>query len=168
MWWPGLSGQINDLVQNGTTYIKERVNPTEVLMPSDFPTRPWLKLGADLFSIHGSTYLLVVDYFVEIAKLTSARSEDVIVHLKSMFSRHGIPEFIFSDNGPQFSSQTFACFAADYGFSHITSSPRFSQSNGEVERHVQMVKHLLSKANDPYLAMPAYRTTPLPNGYSPV
>lgn len=52
-------------------------------MPSDFPARPWLKLGADLFSMHGSTYLLVVDYFsrfVEIAKLTPARTDDVIVH----------------------------------------------------------------------------------------
>ncbi|KAL0161013.1 hypothetical protein M9458_044738, partial [Cirrhinus mrigala] len=63
--------------------------------------------------------------------------------------------------------QTFANFAADYGFSHITSSPRFAQSNGEAERHVQTVKHLLDKAKDPYLAMLAYRTTPLPNGYSP-
>ncbi|RXN11392.1 Transposon Ty3-G Gag-Pol poly [Labeo rohita] len=64
-------------------------------------------------------------------------------------------------------SQTFANFAADYGFSHVTSSPRFAQSNGEAECHIQTVKHLLGKAKDPYLAMLAYRTTPLPNGYSP-
>lgn len=91
------------------------------------------------------------------------RSDDVIVHLKSMFSGHGIPEILFSDNGPQFSRQMFASVAADYGFSHITSSPRFVQSNGEAECQVQMVKHLLSKAKDPYLAMLAHRTTPLAN-----
>lgn len=84
-----------------------------------------------------------------------------------MFSGHGIPEILFSDNGPQFSRQMFASFAADYCFSHITSNPRFAQSNGEAECQVQMVKHLLSKAKDPYLAMLAYRITPPANSYNP-
>ncbi|KAM9318566.1 olfactory receptor 4B13-like [Pholidichthys leucotaenia] len=61
--------------------------------------------------------------FVEIAKLTPTRSENIIVHLKSVFSRHTIPEIFYSDNGPQFSSQQFKDFAAAYGFRHITSSP---------------------------------------------
>ncbi|XP_061159755.1 uncharacterized protein K02A2.6-like [Syngnathus typhle] len=74
---------------------------------------------------------------------------------------------LMSDNGPQFSSQQFKDFAAAYGFRHVTSSPRFAQSNGEAERHVQTVKGLLKKAKDPYLALLAYRATPLANGYSP-
>lgn len=170
VWWPGLSGQINELVKNCTTCIKERANSVEPLMPSVLPERPWQKVGADLFTLNNSNYVLVVDYysrFVEIAKLTPTRSEDVVVHLKSIFSRHGIPELFYSDNGPQFSSQLFKDFAAAYGFSHVTSSPKFAQSNGEAERHVQTVKRLLKKAKDPYLALLAYRATPLANGYSP-
>uniref|UniRef100_A0A1A7X3E1 Gypsy retrotransposon integrase-like protein 1 n=1 Tax=Iconisemion striatum TaxID=60296 RepID=A0A1A7X3E1_9TELE len=170
VWWPGLSGEINDLVKNCTTCIKERPNPVEPLMPSEFPERPWEKVGADLFTFNNCSYLLLVDYYsryVEIAKLTPTRSEDVIVHLKSIFSRHGIPELFYSDNGPQFSSQQFRDFASTYGFRHVTSSPRFAQSNGEAERHVQTVKQLLKKASDPYLALLAYRATPLANGYSP-
>lgn len=83
-----------------------------------------------------------------------------------MFSRHGICEFLKSDNGPQFSDSHFKAFAAEYGFVHITSSPKFPQSNGEAERAVQTVKNL-TKASDPYLALLTYRATPLQNGYSP-
>ena len=114
--------------------------------------------------------MLVVDYFsryVEIAQLSPTRSTDVIVHLKSIFARHGIPETLVSDNGPQFSGHTMREFAVDYGFKHVTSSPKYPRSNGEAERAVQTVKNLLKKARDPYRALLAYRATPLSNGYSP-
>lgn len=73
----------------------------------EFPERPWQKLGADMFTVYGKYYLLVVDYFsrfVEIGKLTPTRSEDVVVHLKSIF--HIIRESLYSDNGPPFAHQT--------------------------------------------------------------
>ncbi len=113
--------------------------------------------------------LLVVDYYsryVEIAHL-SQKSSNVIEHFKSIFARHGIPETVITDNGPQFVVQKFADFATAYKFKHVTSSPRFPQSNGEAERAVQTIKNLLKKASDPYIALLAYRATPLQNGYSP-
>ena len=170
VWWPGLSQQLNELVQNCRTCIKERTNHTEPLMPSDLPERPWQKLGADLFTLKGKMYLLVVDYYsryVEVANLSLTKSADITAHLKSMFAHHGIPEVLVSDNGPQFAARGFTTFAANYGFQHVTSSPKFPQSNGESERAVQTVKNLLKKAEDPYLALLAYRTTPLKNGFSP-
>ncbi|KAG1924658.1 protein NYNRIN-like [Pimephales promelas] len=120
--------------------------------------------------LKGKTYLLVVDYFsryVEIELLSPTRSTDVVVYLKSIFSRHGICKVLRSDNGPQFFGSHFKAFAAEYGFVHVTSSPKFPQSNGEAERAVQTMKNLLTKASDPYLALLAYRATPLQNGYSP-
>ena len=79
-----------------------------------------------------------------------------------MFSRHGIPGTVRSDNGPQYSSQEFAWFANSYEFNQVTSSPRFPQSNGQVERTVQTVKRMLKRSNDPYLALLSYRATLLP------
>ncbi|XP_051905587.1 uncharacterized protein K02A2.6-like [Hippocampus zosterae] len=170
VWWPGLSQQLNELVLNCRTCCKERRNRREPMIPSAYPGRPWEKLGADLFVLGGKTYLLVVDYmsrYVEIASLASSKSDEVIRHLKSIYARHGIPDRLVSDGGPQFSGTGFRAFAESYGFRHITSSPRYPQGNAEAERAVQTVKGLLKKADDPYLALLAYRATPLENGYSP-
>ncbi|KAL5503515.1 hypothetical protein EMCRGX_G010476 [Ephydatia muelleri] len=81
--------------------------------------------------------------------------------------KHGIPNEVVSDNGPQFSSNVFHSFAGENGFVHTTSSPRYPQGNGEVEWAVRTIKNILDKAKDPYLGLLAYRSTPLRNGYSP-
>ncbi|KAJ8375234.1 hypothetical protein SKAU_G00058140 [Synaphobranchus kaupii] len=170
VWWPGLSQQLNELVLNCRMCIQERTNHTEPLIPTELPERPWQKPGADIFTLKGKMYLLVVDYYsryVEIANLTHTKSTDITAHLKSMFARHGVPETLMTDNGPQFSGGNMLAFAAAYGFKHVTCSPHHPQSNGEAERAVQTVKNLLKKAADPYLALLAYRATPLHNGFSP-
>ena len=75
-------------------------------------------------------------------------------------ARHGVPETLVFDNGPQFSSKEFVLFAKDYGFSHVTSSPGYASGNGEVERAVRTIKELLYAAKDPYSAPLNYRSTP--------
>jgi transposase InsO family protein len=87
--------------------------------------------------------------------------------MKSCFARHGIPDRVISDNGPQFSSVEFSKFSSSYGFKHQKSSPRYPQANGKIERAVKTMKSLLKKSKDPYIALMAYRDTPLENGYSP-
>ena len=79
-------------------------------MPTSFLDRPWQKVGTDIFEWKKSSYLLAIDYYsryIEVAKLTSTTSKAVVQHLKSIFSHHGIPKTVISDNGPQFSSSCF-------------------------------------------------------------
>ena len=170
VWWPGMSRELEELVKNCPECCKAQKQRAQPLTPSELPDLPWQKVATDLFEWKQRMYLIVVDYYsryVEIACLNGVTAEQVIVHTKSIFARHGIPEVVISDNGPQYTSEAYAKFAKDYQFHHITSSPYFPQSNGEVERAVGTVKNLLKKSDDPYLALLAYRATPLQNGYSP-
>ena len=67
-------------------------------------------------------------------------------------------------HSPQYRAEKYRQFAKDYGFTHVTSSPYYPQGNGEAERAVGTIKRL-EKEEDPYLALLAYRSTPLQNGY---
>ena len=171
VWWPGLSKQIQDMVENCKVCLKHKVNRPEPLSPTPFPECPWRELGMDFFQCQSLDYLIVIDYysrFIEIAAMNkNKRGSEVVRCLKSMFSRHGIPEKVRSDNGPPFDSAEYAKFANDWGFMISTSSPKFPKSNGEAERAVQTAKSILKKGQDQAKALLAYRATPLACGYSP-
>ncbi|CAB4025773.1 Transposon Ty3-G Gag-Pol poly, partial [Paramuricea clavata] len=171
VWWPGLSAQIKVMVENCTTCSKYRQQHPDPLMPTPLPQRPWQLIATDLFILEKVTYLLVVDYYsryVEVVALPKSTSSSKITQaLKTIFARHGIPDEVRSDNGPQYHSDEFAQFAKEWGFKHSTSSPRYPQANGEVERAVKTVKNILKKEQDPTKALLAYRSTPLASGYSP-
>ncbi|RXN16535.1 dynein heavy chain axonemal [Labeo rohita] len=145
-----------------------RSNTKEPLICHDIPDRAWAKVGVHLFHFNQEEYLMCVDYFSkfqEIAKLTQTTSKHVVTALKSIFARHGIPEEVVSDNGPQFSSAEFRAFTESWEFGHATSSPGFPQANGQSERAIQTVKNLLKKAQesqrDPYIALLEYRNAPM-------
>ena len=163
VWWPGMSSQLKRKIQECRQCREHLVQRKEPLIPSQLPAYPWEEVGADLFQLRGVTYLLVVDYFSkfpELIKLTSTTAPSVINALKAVFARHGIPSCLRSDNGPQFDCTEMERFATSYGFKHRTSSPRYPQSNGQVERAVQTIKNLLRKSDDPFLSL-VYRSTPL-------
>lgn len=163
VWWPGISHEIENMVKSCLTCAKNARPRREPMMPTELPTYPWQKVGTDLFQLKGKTYLVVVDYFSrfpEVQALSKIDSESVIVALKTIFTRFGIPEVVVSDNGPQYSSKEFSEFASYYGFSHITSSPYHPQSNGQAERTVQTIKKILKESEDPHYALLNYRSTP--------
>ena len=63
-------------------------------------------------------------------KLTSTVSASVIVALKTLFARYGIPEVLRSDNGAQYSAEEFVRFMECYGVRHVPSSPRYPRVMG--------------------------------------
>ena len=117
--------------------------------------------------MEGKSFLLVSRY-PEVVSLSSTSSKEVVDKVKVMFARHGIPEEVRSDNGPQYASEIFAQIAKGFDFLHTTSSPRCPQSNGDAERMVQTIEKLLSQSGDPYQGLLSYRSALLWNVYSPV
>jgi transposase InsO family protein len=172
LFWPGMSKQIESLVKDCVacnTYQNQQ--SSEPLCPTRTPDLPWIEVASDIFEFEGGSWLVTVDYyskFIEVDKLKGLSSAHVIDVLKSQLCRHGIPEKLRTDNGPQFVSQQFSSFCKDYGIEHDTSSPHYPQSNGLAERAVQTVKRLWSKGGDKYLSLLDHRTTPLKScGLSP-
>lgn len=102
----------------------------------------------------------MVDYwssFFEVVEIHKKTAQAVITQLKVQFARHGIPEVLITDNGPEFDNQEFKSFSSQWQFEQRTSSPRYPQSNGKVENAVKTCKGLLMKAKedkkDPLLAI---------------
>jgi len=95
--------------------------------------------------LNGIPYLLLVDYYsryIEVKKLKSTTSASVITALKAVLSHHGIPA---QSLVPHYASQKMKEFTQSYGFSHITNSPHYPQSNhGQAERAVKTAKGRLN------------------------
>lgn len=64
----------------------------------------------------------------------------LIRYLRKFFSREGIPQVVVTDNGPQFSSESFNQWLASIGSHHVFSPPRHPQSNGLAENFVKTLK----------------------------
>ncbi|KAG1650875.1 U6 small nuclear RNA (adenine-(43)-N(6))-methyltransferase [Nymphon striatum] len=176
LFWINMPKDIKTKVENCHICQRHRnYQQKETLIQEEIPDRPWQKLATDVFYYSNHKYLVVADYyskFFEMSKIPDVTSHTVIDRLKSHFACHGIPEILKSDNGPEYSSFEFKTFVNKYNIKHITSSPRYPQSNGFAERTVQTAKNLLKKAKedkqDVEISLLELRNTPLKNlGLSP-
>ena len=168
IYYPGWSSDVEKMVLScPTCQLYSRSNQRQPLTPHEVPELPWQKIGIDFKAMGAQDFLVVVDYYSKFAivnKLQNKTGSHVISVLKNIFVNHGIPQEIFSDNGPPFNSGEFYNFAKTYEIKLTTSSPYYPRSNGMVERTIQTVKGLLTKAQqyneDPLLAILNYNVTP--------
>ena len=175
LYWPNMNVHIKEMSNKcAVCQMYKPAQCKESYHTDDDITGPWDKVATDCFHFRGHDYLLLVDYYSnypEIAKLASLSSSNVILHMKSIFARHGIPRVLVSDNATCYASRSFKMFADEFNFEHRTSSPGYPQSNGKAEKSVGIVKGVLNKAldsnDDIYLALLAYRTAPMACGKSP-
>ena len=174
LFWPGMSSEIKEKVKSyevcNDFLAKQQKEP---LMTHKIPDTPWSKVGQDLFSSSGETYLVTVDYYsdyFELDLLEEITAAAIIKTTKSHFARHGIADMV-TDNGPQYSSEEFSAFARTWEFVHTTSSPLHSQSIGKSESAVKIAKKMPKKAKrdkkDLQMSLLNWRNIPDDYGKSP-
>ena len=117
-------------------------------------------------------YLLVVidrySRFPEVEIVRSTKATVVIPKLDKIFSVHGIPELVKTDNGPPFSGEEFDRYLKTLGIKYEPSNPCWPQANGEVERFNRSLSKMLQTADtegkvwreELYRFLLQYRTTP--------
>ena len=168
VYWPGMNKDIEDFISTCSVCKSYQADQQkEPMISHEIPSRPWEKVGCDLFDFEDKHYLVCVDYYsdyFEVDRIYGKKGKEVISRLKSQFARHGITDQLISDNGPPFSSREFQEFALAYEFEHLTSSPRYPQSNGKAENAVKVAQNIMRKARlagtDPNLSLLDYRNTP--------
>ena len=117
LYWPNIYAEISNMISNCSTCIEHRNSQArETLVQYEVPSSAWMKVGTDLFTLINKDYVIVVDYyskFFEISLIPDIESSTVVTHVKSIFSRHGIPKEVISDNDPELSSHEFSTFAKE-------------------------------------------------------
>lgn len=101
----------------------------------------------------------------------STTSAAIIEKLRVHFSREGIPQKLRTDNDTRFMSEEFQSYLKKMDISHSTSSPIYPKANGHVEKAVDIVKRIMTKAadskTDPLLGLLEYRNMPVDGFRSP-
>ena len=125
-------------------------HPKEPIIVKPQPTHPFQEIDADFCNYAGNEYLIVVDCLSDWPEIVpmyqNTRASRLTSALRAIFCRTGVPDTVWSDQGPQFMSKVFQDFAAQWGFRHATSSPGYPQSNGKAEATVKSMKKLLEAA----------------------
>ena len=110
----------------------------EPLRPHAEAPRSFEQIHADLCTVNGRHYLVVVDHFIGRPHVVPFQDENTTSHrptnvFRQFFSDIGAPIKLWTDNGPQFVSAEFRKFLFDCCIGRGTSSPHYAQSNGIAE-----------------------------------
>ena len=109
--------------------------PTAPLHPWTWPAKPWTRIHVDFAGLFlGKMFFVVVDAhskWPEVFDMKSTTAQYMIEILRSLFSSHGLPVQLVSDNGPQFIATEFARFLERNGVKHIRSAP-YHRASGKI------------------------------------
>ena len=108
--------------------------PVAPLHPWEWPSKLWSGLHLDFAGTFlGKNVLILVDAhskWMDIEIMTSITSTKMIEKLHMIFSTHGLPQKIVTDNGPNFTSAKFCQFMDRNGIHHVISAPYHPSTNG--------------------------------------
>ncbi|EFP10207.1 hypothetical protein CRE_24081 [Caenorhabditis remanei] len=145
----GASRVVEKVVSSCTISLGGKIPRKIPLQPWKTPERVWQRVHIEYAGPeNGQYYLVAVDAkskWAEVKIVKSISAVSTVGTLKDMFSQHGYPETLVSDNGTQFVSKEFATMCQEAGIEHVRSPAFHPQSNGQAERFVDTLKRGLKK-----------------------
>ena len=153
VWWPAMNKDIEEHVNRCVNCQSNRNNEIESPLYSwNITQLPWMRVHIDLAGpVDGVYWLVLVDAhskWCEVYIIKHITAQAIIQNTRDAFSRLGVPNIVVSDNGTQFTSNSFVKFLTDNGIKHIKSSPYHPKTNGQVERTIQTIKNKYKKLSD--------------------
>ena len=126
-------------------------NPPVPLEPDFLPEGPWQNAHGDYKGpIAGYYYLhIIIDQYSkypEVDVITSTSFQKLKHMLDRIFSIHGVPEALMTDDGPPYSSDTMSEYSKHMGFQLTPVAPDDPQSNGFAEKCVKQMCKLVQTA----------------------
>ena len=148
VWWPGIDGEIESMVQQCETCQRNQRSPVAApIHPWEYPSSPWERIHIDHAGpVDGKLFLIVVDSYskwVEAELVSSTSAEVTIRVLRRLFAAHGLPHTLVSDNATGFVGEEMKAFLLKNGVRHLNSAPYHPASNGQAEIIVRKVKESL-------------------------
>lgn len=157
-YWPGIKNDVTQFIKTcHICQVTGKVNqpiPPAPLFSIPVVHEPFEKIIIDCVgplpkTKKGNEYLLTVmdsaTRYPEAFPLKNITAKSVLKPLLNMFTSKGIPKQIQSDQGTNFTSQTFKQVLTELGVEHVTSSAYHPQSQGCLERFHQTLKQVLRK-----------------------
>ena len=64
LYWPGMSSEVQQFIERcDVCRAFARKQPKETFIAHEILDRPWVKVGTDIFSYNGHSYLICLDYY---------------------------------------------------------------------------------------------------------
>ena len=151
LYWPGIDADIQQTVER-CMLCQDHLpsHPREPIISKPRPQRPFQEVAMDFAYFAGHNFLITVDCctdwpeIIQMGKDMTAKK--TIEATRNLFCRTAAPDVLWSDGGPQFTSEKFQSFLRDWDVTHKMSTPRYPQSNGKIEATVKSMKKLITAA----------------------
>ena len=142
IYWPNIDTDIERTVKRCIQCMEAQKNPPRIMDSRwTYPEQSWSRIHVDFAdSINGISFLLFADAhskWPEFFLMQQTDTQSMITVLRRLFSQHGLPEPLVSDNGSQFTSESFQQFCKSWCITPLYHP----QSNGQA---------VLTRLNGPY------------------
>ena len=160
---PGIDDQIERMVKEcHACQLNVKSENAVQISPWEYPSEPWYRIHIDYAGpFFNKMFLVLVDAhskWLEVIPMSKCTSGDTIKELGKIFTTHGYPTILVSDNGANFTSSEFSSYTQSCGIKHLLTAPYHPNSNGLAERAVQTFKAamLTQKDSDSPLDLQTY------------